>query len=70
VPTHTRGPTLVMERCGGATALSMSGAAFDLVFELPASTYAACYVLTKVGRPYIALPKGSEFLFKTPGALV
>ena len=45
------------------------GAAFSLVFELQASTYAACYVLTKVGRPGFALPEASEFLFKTPGLL-
>lgn len=44
-------------------------AAINLVFQLQASTYAACYVLTKVGRPEFALPKASEFLFETPGLL-
>jgi hypothetical protein len=42
---------------------------FNLVFKLQASTYAACYVLTKVGRPRFALPKGSKFLFETPELL-
>src|ERR1700730_7464760 len=45
------------------------GAAFSLVFELQASTYAACYVLAKVGRPGFALPEASEFLFQTPRLL-
>ena len=44
-------------------------AVFNLVFQLQASTYAACYVLTKVGRPGFALPKASEFLFETPKLL-
>ena len=43
--------------------------AFSLVYKLQASTYAACYVLTKLGRPSFVLPKKSEFLFKTPGLL-
>jgi hypothetical protein len=43
--------------------------AFNLVYILQASTYAACYVLTLVGRPKFVLPKGSEFLFKIPGLL-
>lgn len=41
------------------------GAVFRQVFQLQASTYAARYVLTKVGRPQFTLPKGSEFLFET-----
>jgi hypothetical protein len=45
-------------------------AVFDLVFKLQASTYAACYVLTKVGRPAFALPKASKFLFETPKLLL
>lgn len=44
-------------------------AVFNLVFKLQASTYAACYVLAKVGRPGFALPVGSKFLFKTPELL-
>jgi hypothetical protein len=45
------------------------GSVFNHVFQLQISTYAACYVLTKVGRPDFALPKSSEFLFKTPDLL-
>ena len=45
------------------------GAVFNRVFKLQVSTYAACHVLTKVGRPRFALPEASEFLFKTPGLL-
>ncbi len=41
--------------------------AFNLVFTLQASTYAACYVLTKLGRPGFVLPKQSGFLFNTLG---
>jgi hypothetical protein len=44
-------------------------AAFNLVFQLQASTYAASYVLMKVGRPSLTLPKDSEFLFKSPKLL-
>jgi hypothetical protein len=44
-------------------------ASAKLVFGLQASTYAACYVLTKVGRPSFVLPKDSAFLFETPGLL-
>jgi hypothetical protein len=44
-------------------------AAANLVFELQMSTYAACYVLTKIGRPGFALPKISEFLFEKPELL-
>ena len=44
-------------------------AAFNLVFQLQASTYAASYVLTKVGRSHFTLPKASAFLFKTPELL-
>jgi hypothetical protein len=40
-------------------------AAFDRVFKVQLSTYAACYVLAKVGRPEFVLPKPSEFLFST-----
>lgn len=43
--------------------------AFSVVFKLQVSTYAACYVLTKVGRPRFALPEGSQFLFETPELL-
>ena len=43
--------------------------AFNLVYTSQASTYATCYVLTGLGRPKFVLPKGSEFLFKTPGLL-
>jgi len=35
------------------------------VFKLQVSTYAAGYVLAKVGRPKLVLPKSSEFLFTT-----
>jgi hypothetical protein len=45
------------------------GAVFSRVFKLQASTYAACYVLTKVGRPRFVVPKGSKFLFETPELL-
>ena len=45
------------------------GAVFNRVFKLQVSTYAACHVLTKVGRPRFALPGGSEFLFETPELL-
>jgi hypothetical protein len=45
------------------------GAVFNDVFQLQASTYAACYLLVKVGRPNFALPKNSEFLFDTPKLL-
>jgi hypothetical protein len=44
-------------------------AVFNQVFKLQVSTYAACYVLTKVGRPRFALPVDSEFLFETPELL-
>ena len=44
-------------------------AAAKLVFKLQVSTYATCYVLTKVGRPSFVLPKNSEFIFETPGLL-
>jgi hypothetical protein len=43
--------------------------ALNLVFQLQASTYAASYVLTKVGRPSFGLPKDSEFLFTSPKLL-
>ncbi len=43
--------------------------AFNLVYTLQASTYAACYVLTRLGRPRFVLPKKSGFLFNTPGLL-
>jgi hypothetical protein len=43
--------------------------AANLVFELQVSTYGACCVLTKVGRPAFVLPKDCEFLFETPGLL-
>jgi hypothetical protein len=45
------------------------GTACNLVFGLQVSTYTACYVLTKVGRPDFVLPKTSELLFKTPELL-
>jgi hypothetical protein len=35
------------------------------VFQLQTSTYGACYVLAKVGRPKLILPTNSEFLFET-----
>ncbi len=41
-------------------------AAFSLVFEMQVSTYAACFIFTKIGRPDFALPKAAGFLFKTP----
>lgn len=40
-------------------------AAFDRIFELQVSTYAAGYVLAMVGRPKLVLLKSSEFLFTT-----
>jgi hypothetical protein len=43
--------------------------AFSAVFKFQVSTYAAGYVLTKVGRQRFALPKDSEFLFKMTGLL-
>ncbi len=43
--------------------------AFNLGYTLQASTYGACYVLTKIGRPKFILSKASEFLFKAPGLL-
>ena len=39
--------------------------AFNKVFQLQLSTYGACYVLAKVGRPRLVLEKSSEFLFTT-----
>lgn len=44
-------------------------AAFNHVHELQISTYAACYILTKIGRPGFILPTASEFLFKKPDLL-
>jgi hypothetical protein len=44
-------------------------AAFSHVFELQISTYAAGYILTKVGRKGFFLSAASDFLFKTPGLL-
>jgi hypothetical protein len=35
--------------------------AFNKVFQLQLSTYGACYVLAKVGRPRLVLEKSSEF---------
>lgn len=43
--------------------------AVELVFKLQVSAYAACYVLGRVGRPKLVLPKSSEFLFTTPKIL-
>jgi hypothetical protein len=43
--------------------------AFSAVFQLQISTYAAGYILTKIARRDFALPKDSEFLFKTRGLL-
>ena len=40
-------------------------AAFNRVFKLQLSTYAACYVPATVGRPELVLPRSSEFLFTT-----
>ena len=44
-------------------------AAFNLVFQLQASTYVASCALTKVGRPDFTLPKAAAFLFRTPNLL-
>jgi hypothetical protein len=44
-------------------------ATFSRFFEYNVSTYAACYIFTKVGRPGFELPKASEFIFKTPELL-
>jgi hypothetical protein len=41
------------------------GTVFNGVFRLQASTYAACYMLAKAGRPKCILPGNSEFLFDT-----
>jgi hypothetical protein len=38
---------------------------FDNVFSLQTSTFAACYILVKVGRPAFTIPQTSEFLFNT-----
>lgn len=43
--------------------------AFNRVFTLQMSTYAAAYVLAKVGRPLLTLPESSQFLFTTPKLL-
>jgi hypothetical protein len=43
--------------------------AADKVFTLQVTTYAACFVLAKVGRPTLDLPKSCEFLFTTPNLL-
>ena len=43
--------------------------AFNTVFTLQVSTYAASYVLAKVGRPLLTLPESSQFLFTTPKLL-
>ena len=41
----------------------------EAVFTLQASTYAACYVLARIGRPSVSVPRSSAFLFKLPGLL-
>jgi hypothetical protein len=43
--------------------------AFDKVFTLQVTAYAACFVLAKVGRPNLDVPKSSQFLFTTPHLL-
>jgi hypothetical protein len=43
--------------------------AFNKVFTLQVSTYAASYALAKVGRPLLAVPESSQFLFATPNLL-
>ena len=43
--------------------------ALDKVFTLRVTTYAASFVLAKVGRPKLDLPKSCEFLFTTPNLL-
>ena len=45
------------------------GKVFNDVFRLQASTYAACYLLAKAGRPKLAVSKNSDFLFDTPKLL-
>jgi hypothetical protein len=40
--------------------------AFNKVFKLQLSTYGACYVLVKIGRPGFVVEKSSDFLFTTP----
>jgi hypothetical protein len=44
--------------------------AFDLVFKLQASTYAACYILAEIARPKFQLPTTSHFLFEREGLLL
>lgn len=43
--------------------------AFNGVFELQLSTYAAGYVFVKLARPQVTLPKHSRVLFETPSLL-
>jgi len=43
--------------------------AVDKVFTLQVTTYAACFILAKAGKPKLDLPKTSEFLFTTPNLL-
>jgi hypothetical protein len=43
--------------------------AFEGIFELQLSTYAAGYVFVKLTRPQFGLPKRSGFLFETPSLL-
>jgi hypothetical protein len=45
------------------------GAVFNRVFKLQVSTYAACHVLTKVGRPDKAEPLRASFFFSSPPAV-
>jgi hypothetical protein len=42
---------------------------FDKVFMLQLTTYAACFILAKIGRPTFSLPASSAFLFTSPGLL-
>ena len=43
--------------------------AFGKVFTLQVTAFAACFILTKVGRPKLHVPVSSQFLFTTPDLL-
>ena len=43
--------------------------AFNLAFRLQTTIFAACYVLTKIGRPSFSVPEGSRILFDVSEAI-
>jgi hypothetical protein len=43
--------------------------AVNLAYKWQMTTYATCYLLSRIGRPSLTLPKTSQSLFTTPGIL-